>query len=147
MTSVRVKDALAQVSLVLSQFSLAIRSTGAVTLLSGILVLAGAMAAGFRTRLRDAVILKVLGASRARIIGIYVREYAALGLATALIAAVAGTVAAYAIVVQMMQLPWHFLPVTLLSTVVVATLVTIGLGLGGTWAALSAPAARGLRSE
>tara|TARA_R110000824_G_scaffold118960_11_gene271801 strand:- start:10625 stop:13156 length:2532 start_codon:yes stop_codon:yes gene_type:complete len=146
-TSVRVKDALAQVSLVLSQFSLAIRSTGAVTLLSGILVLAGAMAAGFRTRLRDAVILKVLGASRARIIGIYVREYAALGLATALIAAVAGTVAAYAIVVQMMQLPWHFLPVTLLSTVVVATLVTIGLGLGGTWAALSAPAARGLRSE
>jgi putative ABC transport system permease protein len=116
-------------------------------LLSGVLVLAGAMAAGFRARLRDAVILKVLGASRARIIGIYVREYMVLGFATAVIAAGAGTIAAYAIVVQMMQLPWHFLPETLLVTIVTATLVTIGLGLGGTWGALSAPAARALRSE
>lgn len=146
-TSVRVKQALDQISLILSQFSLAVRSTGLVTLLSGVLVLAGAMAAGFRARLRDAVILKVLGASRARIIGIYVREYMVLGFATAVIAAGAGTIAAYAIVVQMMQLPWHFLPETLLVTIVTATLVTIGLGLGGTWGALSAPAARALRSE
>jgi putative ABC transport system permease protein len=146
-TSVRVKQALDQISLILSQFSLAVRSTGLVTLASGVLVLAGAMAAGFRARLRDAVILKVLGASRARILGIYVREYLVLGLATALIAAAAGAVTAYAIVVQMMQLPWHFLPGTLLLTVVAATLVTIGLGLGGTFGALSAPAARGLRNE
>lgn len=146
-TSVRVKQALDQISLIMSQFSLAVRSTGLVTLLSGVLVLAGAMAAGFRARLRDAVILKVLGASRARIIGIYVREYMVLGFATAVIAAGAGTIAAYAIVVQMMQLPWHFLPETLLVTIVTATLVTIGLGLGGTWGALSAPAARALRSE
>lgn len=146
-TSVRVKQALDQISLILSQFSLAVRSTGLVTLASGVLVLAGAMAAGFRARLRDAVILKVLGASRARILGIYVREYLVLGLATVLIAAAAGTVTAYAIVVQMMQLPWHFLPGTLLLTIVAATLVTIGLGLGGTFGALSAPAARGLRNE
>lgn len=146
-TSVRVKQALDMISLVLEQFSLAVRATGVVTLASGVLVLAGAMAAGFRARLRDAVVLKVLGATRGRILGIYVREYLVLGLATALIAALAGTVAAYAVVVQMMQLPWHFLPETLGLTILVATLATIGLGLGGTWGALSAPAARALRGE
>ena len=146
-TSVRVKQALDMISLVLEQFSLAVRATGLVTLASGVLVLAGAMAAGFRARLRDAVMLKVLGATRARILGIYVREYLVLGLATAVIAAFAGTVAAYAVVVQMMQLPWHFLPETLGLTILLATLATIGMGLAGTWGALSAPAARGLRGE
>ncbi|MFZ3034596.1 MAG: FtsX-like permease family protein, partial [Parvibaculum sp.] len=146
-TSVRVKQALAQISLVLLQFSLAIRAIGSVTLVSGVLVLAGAMAAGFRARLSDAVILKVLGATRWRILGIYVREYLVLGLTTALIAAAAGTAAAWAIVVQMMNLPWHFLPETLGLTVLVATFATIVLGLAGTWGALSAPAARSLRAE
>lgn len=146
-TSVRVKQALAQISLILSQFSLAVRAIGSVTLVSGVLVLAGAMAAGFRARLRDAVILKVLGATRLRILGIYVREYVVLGLATALIAAGAGTIAAYAIVTQMMQLPWRFLPLTLVLTILVATVVTVGMGLVGTWGALSAPAARNLRAD
>jgi len=146
-TSVRVKQALAQISLVLTQFSLAIRAIGSVTLVSGVLVLAGAMAAGFRARIRDAVVLKVLGATRWRILGIYVREYLVLGLTTALIAAGAGTMAAWGIVTQMMNLPWHFLPGTLGMTVLVATFVTIVLGLLGTWGALSAPAARSLRTE
>jgi len=146
-TSVRVKQALAQISLVLLQFSLAIRAIGSVTLVSGVLVLAGAMAAGFRARLRDAVILKVLGATRWRILGIYLREYLVLGLTTALIAAATGTAAAYAIVVGMMNLPWHFLPATLVLTVLVATFVTIVLGLVGTWGALSAPVARSLRAQ
>ncbi|MGV8997745.1 MAG: ABC transporter permease [Parvibaculaceae bacterium] len=144
-TSVRVKLALEQISLVLSQFSLAVRATGVVTLLSGVLVLAGAMAAGFRARLRDSVVLKVLGATRLTIMGIYMREYLVLGLATSLIAGAAGSIAAYAVVVIMMHMPWHFLPLTLLSTVVLATLATIAMGLAGTYGALSSPAARGLR--
>lgn len=146
-TSVRVKEALDAVNKMLDQFSLAVRATGGITLLSGVLVLGGAMAAGFRARVRDAVILKVLGASRARILGIYVREYAALGLATALIAAFAGTIAAYIVVARVMELPWNFLPGTLALTVLGATLATVGLGLLGTWRVLSVPAARSLRAE
>jgi putative ABC transport system permease protein len=146
-TSVRVKEALEAVNNMLDQFSLAVRATGGITLLSGVLVLGGAMAAGFRARVRDAVILKVLGASRARILSIYVREYAALGLATALIAALAGTAAAYVVVAQVMELPWRFLPGTLALTVMAATLATVALGLAGTWRVLSVPAARSLRAE
>ncbi|HUD51107.1 ABC transporter permease [Parvibaculum sp.] len=146
-TSVRVKEALDAVNALLGQFSLAVRVTGMVTLAAGILVLAGAMAAGFRARARDAVILKVLGATRARVLGIYVREYAALGLSTALVAALAGSIAAWAVVAIVMELPWHVLPGTLALTVLGATAATIGLGLLGTWRVLSVPAASMLRSD
>lgn len=146
-TSVRVKEALEAVNGLLGQFSLAVRTIGMVTLAAGILVVAGAMAAGFRARVRDAVILKVLGATRARILGIYVREYAVLGLSTALVAAIAGSAASYVVVTRIMELPWHPLPGVLAGTVAIATAATVGLGLSGTWRALSAPAAPALRSD
>lgn len=146
-TSVRVREALEAVNTLLENFSMAVRATGGVTLAAGILVLAGAMAAGFRSRVRDAVLLKVLGATRARILAIYVCEYALLGLATAIVAALAGTAAAWAVIAIVMDMPWRFLPATLALTVAAATLVTIGLGLLGTWRALSAASAPVLRAD
>ncbi|KAB7742249.1 FtsX-like permease family protein [Parvibaculum sedimenti] len=146
-TSVRVKEALDAVNTLLGQFSLAVRVTGLVTLAAGILVLAGAMAAGFRGRARDAVILKVLGATRARVLGIYMREYAALGFSTALVAALSGSVAAWAVVSLVMEMPWVPLWGTLALTILGATAATVGLGLLGTWRVLSVPAAGTLRAE
>ncbi|MCF8469381.1 MAG: ABC transporter permease [Parvibaculum sp.] len=146
-TSVRVREALEAVNTLLKNFSMAVRATGGVTLAAGILVLAGAMAAGFRSRVRDAVLLKVLGATRARILAIYVCEYALLGLATAIVAALAGTAAAWAVIAIVMDMPWRFLAATLALTVAGATLVTIGLGLLGTWRALSAASAPVLRAD
>lgn len=146
-TSVRVREALEAVNSLLENFAMAVRATGAVTLAAGVLVLAGAMAAGFHSRVRDAVVLKVLGASRARILGVYIREYAALGFATALVAGFAGTVAAWVVITRLMELPWHFLPGTLALTILLATLVTVGLGLMGTWRALSVPSAPVLRVD
>lgn len=146
-TSVRVREALEAVNGLLENFSMAVRATGGVTLAAGVLVLAGAMAAGFRSRVRDAVVLKVLGATRVRILGIYIREYAALGLATALVAAVAGTAAAFVVITMVMEMPWRFLPGTLAFTILAATLVTVALGLLGTWRALSVPSAGVLRAD
>ncbi|MEQ9197044.1 MAG: FtsX-like permease family protein [Parvibaculum sp.] len=146
-TSVRVREALEAVNSLLENFAMAVRATGGVTLAAGILVLAGAMAAGFRSRVRDAVVLKVLGATRGRILGIYVREYAALGLATALVAALAGTAAAWVVITVVMEMPWRFLPGTVALTVVAAALVTVALGLLGTWRALSVPSAPVLRVD
>lgn len=146
-TSVRVREALEAVNSLLENFSMAVRATGGITLAAGVLVLAGAMAAGFRSRVRDAVVLKVLGATRGRILGIYVREYAALGLATALIASLAGTSAAWVVITMVMEMPWTFLPGTLAVTVAAATLVTVALGLLGTWRALSVPSASVLRAD
>jgi putative ABC transport system permease protein len=146
-TSIRVKEAISSVSALLEDLVLAVRATSVVTIIAGILVLAGAMAAGHRHRVYDSVVLKVLGATRAKVLGAYALEYALLGFGTALIAASAGTLAAYLVITQVMQAEWMFLPATLAVTVIGATVITMGFGLVGTWSALSRKAAPILRSE
>ncbi len=79
-STVRVKDAIAQVNGLLQELSAGVRAASLLTILSGLLVLAGAIAAGSRSRLYDATVLKVLGATRSRIASIYVIEYGALGM-------------------------------------------------------------------
>ena len=63
-TAVRVKDALEAIGAIVANLVLAIRGASALTLLVAALVLGGALAAGHRHRVYDAVILKTLGATR-----------------------------------------------------------------------------------
>jgi putative ABC transport system permease protein len=121
--------------------------TATVTLAAGVLVLAGAIAAGHRRRVYDAVILKVLGATRADILRTFVLEYAALGLVTAVLAAVIGSISAYVVVTQVMGAGWVWLPGTIAGTALLAMVITVGLGLVGTLAALSQRPAPLLRNE
>lgn len=146
-TSVRVKEALETINAMIENFAVAVRATSIVTLSAGVLVLAGAMAAGHRRRVYDAVILKVLGATRGRVLGAYAMEYLALGLGTAVIASGAGALAAWLVITQVMEAPWTFLPWTLAATVLGGAAATLGLGLLGTYSALSAKAAPVLRAE
>ncbi|HWC62672.1 MAG TPA: FtsX-like permease family protein, partial [Rhizomicrobium sp.] len=80
-STVRVKDAIAQVDTLLQQLAAGIRAASLVTILAGLLVLAGTIAAGARTRLYDATVLKVVGATRAQIALVYIAEYGLLGIA------------------------------------------------------------------
>ena len=146
-TIIRVKEALATMRDVLNNLGLGIRAMSLITMLAGILVLAGAMASGHRARVYDAVVMKVLGATRARIIFAFALEYALMGLGAALIAAAAGTLAAYGLVVGAMQAEFVFLPGTLALTVLGAVFLTVSLGLLGTFRALGTPAAPVLRTE
>ena len=146
-TIIRVKEALATMRDILNNLGLGIRAMSLLTMLAGILVLAGAMASGHRARVYDAVVMKVLGATRARIMLAFALEYALIGLGAALIAAAAGTLAAYGLIAGAMQAEFVFLPATLALTVLGAVFLTVALGLLGTYRALGAPAAPVLRSE
>ena len=64
-------------------------------LIASVLVLAGALAAGNRARIHDAVVLKTLGATRRTLIAAFSLEYLLIGLATAIFALAAGGVAAW----------------------------------------------------
>jgi putative ABC transport system permease protein len=110
------------------------------------LVLGGALAAGHRHRVYDAVILKTLGATRARLLGAYTIEYALLGAATALFGGLSGSLAAWLIVAQIMHLPFVWLPWPALIAAVGAVVVTVVLGLIGTFSALGQKPARVLRN-
>jgi putative ABC transport system permease protein len=73
-TTVRVREALDAVGTVVTNLVLGIRGATALTLLAALLVLGGALASGHRHRVYDAVVLKVLGATRARLVLAYVVE-------------------------------------------------------------------------
>jgi putative ABC transport system permease protein len=144
-TSVRVREALQTVGAVVENLILGIRGASALTLVSALLVLGGALAAGHRHRVYDAVILKTLGATRGRLIGGYALEYLMIGLATAFFGVLVGSLAAWAIVAKVMTLSFVWQAGSALGVVVAALAVTVGLGLVGTLVALSRKPAGVLR--
>ena len=145
-TTIRVKDALDIVNGLVEQLATAIRAAAAVALIASVLVLAGALAAGNRARIHDAVVLKTLGATRRTLIAAFSLEYMLIGLATAVFALFAGGIAAWFVVSRIMTLPWIFLPQIAVSTIVVALALTVGIGLAGTWRILGHKAAPVLRN-
>ena len=144
-TTINIKDAIKTISILTGQLALAIRVAASVALIASVLVLSGALAAGNRARIHDAVILKTLGATRKTLIAAFSLEYALLGLATAIFALLAGGVAAWSVIHLVMTLNWHFDPLTALATVVAALVITVGAGLAGTWRVLGQKAAPILR--
>jgi putative ABC transport system permease protein len=145
-TSVRVREALETIGTVVTNLVLAIRGASAVTLISAILVLGGALAAGHRHRVYDAVILKTLGATRARLLGAYALEYLMIGFATAVFGVIAGSIAAWLIVTRLMTLSFIWQAGSAASVVAAALIVTVGLGLAGTLLALNQKPAGVLRN-
>jgi putative ABC transport system permease protein len=145
-TSVRVREALETLGAVVANLVLAIRGASAVTLVSAILVLGGALAAGHRHRVYDAVILKTLGATRARLLSAYAVEYLIIGLATAIFGVLAGSLAAWLIVTRLMTLGFVWQAGDAVAVVAAALIVTVGLGLAGTLLALNQKPATVLRN-
>ncbi|MBA2590348.1 MAG: FtsX-like permease family protein [Alphaproteobacteria bacterium] len=145
-STVRVKDAIQQVQALLASLAQGVSAASLVTILAGLLVLAGAIAAGTRARLYDATILKVLGATRARIALVYAIEYGVLGLATGVIALLAGTLAGWVIAFAILDVPFTFDARAVLVTVVGGAAATLLFGLLGALGALSVRPARRLRS-
>jgi putative ABC transport system permease protein len=146
-TAIRVREVLQGIQDIMGRIAGAVRLTAGITVLAGALVLGGAIAAGHRRRVYEAVILKVLGARRREVLGAYLMEYGLLAAATTLIAAVIGSVAAWAVLTRVMRAEWTFLPGAVALTAAVAAILTLGLGFAGTWRALGQKAAPLLRNE
>ena len=146
-TGIRVADILAALADLLDRVAAALAATGSLTLLAGGLVLIGAVAAGQRRRTQQAVVLKVLGASRAQIRAAWLVEFGVLGLTAGLIAALVGSVASWGVAHYIMESDWTFLPGALAATLSVCLATMLIFGYAGTATALRAKAAPFLRNE
>jgi len=146
-SAISVREGLAAVARVIGTIGTALQLVALLTLGAGILVLGGAVAAGHRRRVYDAVVLKVLGATRGTIAAAFLLEHGLLGLVTAIVAAGIGTFAAYALVTGPMRSEWLFLPAPLAMILGLAVVLTVVLGFAGTWRALGAKPAAYLRNE
>ena len=145
-TVVRVKDALEAVGGIVTNLVLAIRGASVVALVAAVLVLGGALAAGHRHRVYDAVVLKTLGATRRRLIAAYALEYLLLGAATAVFGVAAGSIAAWLVMTNVMNLGYVWLLEPAAVAAFCALLVTVLFGLVGTFVALGHKPAPVLRN-
>ena len=146
-SAIRVKEVLQGIADILERLSGMVRLIAGVAVAAGVLVLAGAVAATHRRRIHDAVLLKVLGATRRDVLTTYIVEFGILGLATAIVASGIGTLAAWAVVTFVMNADWSFIPSAVLLTTVLCIAITLFAGFAGTWRALGHKAAPILRNE
>lgn len=103
---ISVREQLEAATDLFDRLALAIRGAAAVAALAGLLVLTGAIAARAQARVREASILKVLGASRVQVLAAYVLEYGAVGLIAGATGVALGAVAAWPVVTQVFKADW-----------------------------------------
>lgn len=123
-TAIGIKAAVARVTEALTAIAQATTLAALATLVTGFVVLIGAAAAGESARVYEAAILKVLGASRGRILASFALRAAMTGAAAGAVAVVAGGVAGWAVMTFVMEADYAFAP---LSAVVI-----IAGGIGAT---------------
>jgi putative ABC transport system permease protein len=145
-TAVRVRDALEAFGGIVTNLVLAIRGASALTLVMAVLVLGGALAAGHRHRVYDAVVLRAVGATRGQLLLAYGVEYLLIGFATALFGVAAGSIAAALVIIEVMNLPFIWLPASAATAAVAAIVATVVLGLAGTFTVLGQKPAPVLRA-
>jgi len=146
-TSIRVKDAIDRVTDVLAGIAAAITYGALATLVTGGIVLIGAAAAGIHARTYEAAVLKTLGASRATILRSFATRSAILGAAAGAVAILAGALAGWGVMRFVMELDYHFEPVSALLIVAGGVLATLITGLLFAWGPLAARPARVLRAR
>ncbi len=144
---ISVREQLQAVAKVFGQLAWATSGAAGVTAAAGLLVLVGAIASTSRARAREAAILKILGASRAQILGAYLVEYGAVGLVAALSGVLVGVACAWPVVTLVLHAPWR--PSVLLLGVLLAacTALCAIAGLVGAATAIAARPAPILREE
>ena len=142
---IRVKDVVTQVGDLMRQLGSAIAVAASVAVLAGIAVLMGAIAAARRSRSYDAVLLKLLGATRAQVLGVQAIEYAALALVLSTLALGIGSLAGWYAVREIFDLEWAPDWPVVIATVAGGGIGTLLLGLLGALPILSARPAAALR--
>jgi putative ABC transport system permease protein len=142
-----VGEALETFAAILANVTTAVEVIGGLAVVSGVLVLAGAMAAGRKQRESDAVVMKVLGATRGDVIRAYLVEYSLLGLLAAVLAALLGLAGTWAFVEFVLEIDFWADPALLVWVTVGTIALAIAVGMLTTWSALSTRPASFLREE
>jgi putative ABC transport system permease protein len=137
-TAISVKDALDAVSSLLGKVVLAVRFANGLTLASGVLVLAGALATSLAVRRYEAAVLKTCGATTAQLITVFALEFLTVGIVTAIFAVIVGSFAAWALATFILEIGFRFSLAVASATALLSMLATLLAGLTATWSALLA---------
>ncbi|MFM7402571.1 MAG: ABC transporter permease [Erythrobacter sp.] len=129
----------------LEQVSLATLAAAAVTVLAGLAVLLGAIAAARAARTYDTVMLRVLGASRRQILLLQFAEYGLLAALLSLVALALGGGLAWVVITQLFEFDWLPDWGEVLGVLGLGAVVVLGFALAGSLPLLRAKPASALR--
>ncbi len=142
---VEVKDVLTEARTILQQVGLATLAAAAVTVLAGLAVLMGAIAAARAARMHDTVVLRVLGASRKQVLLMQLAEYGLIAGLLALVALGLGSALAWVIITQLFEFDWLPAWGEVLSVLGLGLFMVLAFALGGSLPLLRAKPAQALR--
>jgi len=129
----------------LQQVSLATLAAAAVTVLAGLAVLMGAIAAARAARTYDTVMLRVLGASRRQVLLLQLAEYGLLAGLLVVVALLLGGSLAFVVITQLFDFDWLPDWGEVLGVLGLGVALVLGFALAGSLPLLRAKPARALR--
>ena len=116
---------------IVDRASLAVRFVAGFAIFGGLIVLASSVAGTRFRRMREAAILKTVGATRSRLVRIFSTEFATIGIVAGLVGSVLGSGLSVILISRLLETPYHF---TWLPAVV-ATVITAVLTVSAGWIA------------
>jgi putative ABC transport system permease protein len=136
-TMLRLREVLQKVVGILRQLGFGVRFIGAFTVLAGIAILGGSVAAGAVRRGRQVALYKTLGMRRAEVVTIFAVEYALIGLVAGVIGTVGGILLAWVVTRFGFEIAWAWSPAALLLSVTLTVALSIAAGLAASARALA----------
>jgi putative ABC transport system permease protein len=146
-TAVPVRDILERVSAVLGEIALAVRLIAVFTVATGVVVMAGALAAGRYQRLYESVVLRTLGATRGAVARAFAVEYACLGMTAGVGGTLLAVVLAWIVVHFLLDAPWTFEPAAMMAGVALTVVMAVAIGFLATFRLLGQKPLPVLRRE
>lgn len=142
---IEVGGLLTEARTILEQVSLATLAAAGVTVLAGLAVLMGAIAAARAARTYDTVMLRVLGASRRQVLLLQLAEYGLLAGVLALVALALGGGLAWVVITQLFEFDWLPDWGQVLGVLGLGVALVLAFALAGSLPLLGAKPARALR--
>ncbi|MEM0962847.1 MAG: FtsX-like permease family protein [Bacteroidota bacterium] len=146
-SAVDVRLVLDLVDRVLSRVAFVLRFMALFAVVTGLVVLAGAVRVALAQRTREAVVLRTLGASRAQVRRILLAEYVLLGLLAALTGGLLAVAGAWGVATFAFQIPFQPDLSWLGWALLIVPVLTAVVGLAGSRGALRQPPLAVLRAE
>jgi putative ABC transport system permease protein len=105
-TSIDLRSIQQTIERIVASVALAIRFMALLSLATGVVVLIGALATSRYQRMREAALLKTLGATRSQVVRVMVTEYAALGILASVVATGLSAIGGWALMKWVFEVPF-----------------------------------------
>ena len=141
------REILQTVQAIVNNVTLAVTVVGGLVLLSGSLILIGAVSMTKFRRVYEAAILKTLGATTRLIATMLLLEYGVLGAIAGTVGALGAIVLSWAIARYALEMPWEPTPLITLTGIVATAVFVAAVGVAASWDVLRHKPLATLRAE